>query len=160
MRPEKIRGSARAMRRCKVTDMRGLVFTTWSAGRPKMYFGTTYAPERVDRKTVSDTVLRASSETMSTALLPMPTTSTRLPYRSSGVLGSMYSCEWMTGPSKDPGKSGWRGFQWCPLQTSSASKHSGAPPSSVIRQPPCSPRSARATGELKRMCSRRENASA
>ena len=89
MRPEKIRGSTRAVRRCSVTDIRGLVFTSWSVGRPKMYFGTTYAPERVDRNKVSDTVLRASSETMSTALLPMPTTSTRLPYRSSVVLGSM-----------------------------------------------------------------------
>jgi hypothetical protein len=28
---------------------RGFVLTTWSAGLPKMYFGTTYAPERVDR---------------------------------------------------------------------------------------------------------------
>ena len=67
-----------------------------------MYFGTTYAPERVERNTMSETVLRASSETMSTALLPIPTTSTRLPYRSSGVLGSMYSCEWICGPVEAP----------------------------------------------------------
>ncbi len=54
-----------------------------------MYLGTTHAPLRVEMNTCSATPLRASSETMSTALLPIPTTSTRLPRRSWGSVGSM-----------------------------------------------------------------------
>ena len=56
-------------------------------GCPKRYFGITQAPLRVEMKTFSATPLRDSSETMSTALLPIPTTSTRLPVRSSGSVG-------------------------------------------------------------------------
>jgi hypothetical protein len=62
---------------------------TWSAGRPNTYFGTTHAPLRVEMNTRSATPFRASSEVMSTALLPIPTTSTRLPVRSRGSVGSM-----------------------------------------------------------------------
>ena len=54
-----------------------------------MYLGTTQAPLRVEMKTRSATPLRDSSDTMSTPLLPMPITSTRLSRRSSGSVGSM-----------------------------------------------------------------------
>ncbi len=40
------------------------------------------------------------------ALLPTPTTSTRLPCKSWGVNASMYSCECIWMPSNLPGKGG------------------------------------------------------
>ena len=89
MRPEAIRGSGAASRRWSLSDSHGMVLTIWSAGLPNMYFGTTHAPLRVETNTFSATPLRDSSEAMSTALLPMPTTSTRLPRRSSGSVVSM-----------------------------------------------------------------------
>ena len=72
-------GSTRARRRCRPSGRRGLVLMTVSMGRPRTYFGITQAPLRVEINTRSATPLRESSETMSTALLPIPTTSTRLP---------------------------------------------------------------------------------
>ena len=89
MRPEASRGRMRAIRRCSFSGRRGLTFTIVSIGRPMKYLGITQAPLRVERKTFSATPLRESSETMSTALLPMPTTRTRLPAMSSGSVGSM-----------------------------------------------------------------------
>ena len=79
----------RAIRRCSLSGRRGLTFTIVSIGRPMKYLGITQAPLRVERKTFSATPLRESSETMSTALFPMPTTRTRLPIRSSGSWGPM-----------------------------------------------------------------------
>jgi hypothetical protein len=79
IRPDTSRGSTRATRRCRPSGSRGLVFTIVSVGRPRMYFGITQAPLRVEMKTRSAIPLRESSDTMSTALLPIPTTSTRLP---------------------------------------------------------------------------------
>ena len=56
-------------------------------GLPNRYLGITQAPLRVEMKTFSATPLRESSEVMSTALLPIPTTSTRLPCMSIGSVG-------------------------------------------------------------------------
>ena len=72
-----------------MSGRRGLVLTSWSAGLPKMYFGITHAPLRVERNVSSATPLRDTSLQMSTALLPMPTTSTRLPCMSIGSRVSM-----------------------------------------------------------------------
>ena len=89
IRPEASQGSGRAIRRWSRSGMRGLIFTSVSIGRPKKYLGITQAPLRVEMKTFSATPLRESSEVMSTALLPIPTTRIRLPVRSSGSVGSM-----------------------------------------------------------------------
>ena len=89
MRPDTRRGSRRATRRWRPSGIRGLVLTIVSTGRPRTYLGITQAPLRVEMKTRSATPLRESSETMSTALLPIPTTSTRLPSSASGSVGSM-----------------------------------------------------------------------
>ena len=90
MRPEARCGQGRAIRRCSL-ERQARVDSSPACpiGRPEKYFGITQAPLRVERKTFSATPLRDSSETMSTALLPMPTTSTRLPIRSSGSVGPM-----------------------------------------------------------------------
>ncbi len=55
-----------------------------SLGFPNRYLGTTWAPRRIARKAFS--ALREASTAMSVAELPIPSTSTRLPSSTSGVL--------------------------------------------------------------------------
>ena len=69
--------------------MTGRVWAILSAGSPKTYFGTIHAPERVERKTLFCHDFCDSSETKSAAEFPIPTTTIRLPFRSSGSVGSM-----------------------------------------------------------------------
>ena len=54
-----------------------------SVGMPPMYLGMIHALRRVERKVAA--ALLATSTAMSTAELPMPTTSTRLPANGSAV---------------------------------------------------------------------------
>ena len=87
IRPDTTRCRTRPSRRCIPSGSHGIVRTTWSTGRPKTYFGSTHAPLRVERRTRSATPLRDSSETMSTPLLPIPTTTTRLPTKVERIGG-------------------------------------------------------------------------
>ena len=75
--------------RCHLSGRWGEVTKYLSAGRPKEYFGTIQALERVESVTWFCSDLLDSSTEMSAALLPRPTTRIRLPLRSSGSVGSM-----------------------------------------------------------------------
>jgi len=63
--------------------------TAWSNGLPSTYLGMTHAPRRAATQTFSATPGRQSSDAISIALLPIPTTTTRLPTMSCGSPGSM-----------------------------------------------------------------------
>ena len=75
--------------RCHFSGMCGEVTKYLSAGRPKEYFGTIQALDRVERVTWFCSDRLDSSTEMSAALLPSPTTRIRLPLRSIGSVGSM-----------------------------------------------------------------------
>ncbi len=75
--------------RCHFSGMCGEVTKYLSAGRPKEYFGTIQALERVESVTWFCSDFLDSSTAMSAALLPRPTTRIRLPVKSSGSVGSM-----------------------------------------------------------------------
>ena len=56
-----------------------------SAGLPSMYFGSTHTPRRIEMNSLSAIGRWESSEEMSIAELPVPTTITVLPRKSYGV---------------------------------------------------------------------------
>jgi hypothetical protein len=58
---------------------------------------------RTDSRQRADTVRCPSSQAMSIALLPNPTTMTRLPRSGSGESGFKYACECICRPSNRPG---------------------------------------------------------
>ena len=90
MRPTASRTSSEPSIRCGHSGSQGCVRTMASIGRPNRYFGITWAPRRVESTSRAATPRWLSSQAMSMALLPMPTTSTRLPCRSWGVKASIY----------------------------------------------------------------------
>ena len=59
------------------------VLVSLSVGMPKMNFGRMCAPRRMARYVAAAS--RDASTAMSVAELPMPSTTTRLPWRTSGV---------------------------------------------------------------------------
>ncbi len=59
-----------------------------SAGLPSMYFGITHTPRRMEMKSLSAIGRCDSSDEMSIAELPAPTTITDLPRKSYGSNGS------------------------------------------------------------------------